>query len=211
MNRRVSGSAVRIIGALALALPFGIVAQGPVPERLSGIVNDYTPATGVSEPWEMHGTWSLKLKEESGKGDFTAVMTMEHPDSWIEANPGSPTNPNVDNPATRSPHTHHITMTEATVTYDPRVCPVDSPPTTVRFVVTGPASVTGNGTPAPFEVAKGLSTLQVCITGGTDVRYSNVSMAFAAMSPASGHFGSQAIHGVVRNSRNSTDHDENRR
>jgi hypothetical protein len=38
--------------------------------------------------------------------------------------------------------------------------------------------------------------LQVCVNGGTDVPYSNVSLVFGA--PASGHFGMSAIHGVVR-------------
>jgi hypothetical protein len=38
--------------------------------------------------------------------------------------------------------------------------------------------------------------LQVCVNGGTDVPFSNVSLVFGA--PASGHFGMSAIHGVVR-------------
>ena len=189
--------AVRIIAVLALELPFGALAQGPTPEHLGGIINDYTAATGVSGPWEMHGTWSLKIDGGSGKADFSAVMTMEHPDSWIAMNPGTLSKPNVNNPATRSPHTHHITMTDATVSYDTSVCPADSPSTTVRLVVIGQPSITGNGTAAPFE-AKGPSMLQVCITGGTEVEFSNVTMAFTSTSPATVHFGSQAIHGVVR-------------
>ena len=189
--------AVRIIAVLALASPFGALAQSPMPEHLGGIINDYTAATGVSGPWEMHGTWSLKIDGGSGKADFSAVMTMEHPDSWIAMNPGTPSKPNVDNPATRSPHTHHITMTDATVSYDTSVCPADSPSTTVRLVVIGQPSITGNGTAAPFE-AKGPSTLQVCITGGTEVEFSNVTMAFTSTSPATVHFGPHAIHGVVR-------------
>ncbi|HTD43454.1 MAG TPA: hypothetical protein VK687_04700, partial [Bryobacteraceae bacterium] len=58
---------VRIIAVLALALPFGALAQGPTPDHLGGIINDYTAATGVSGPWEMHGTWSLKIEGKSGK------------------------------------------------------------------------------------------------------------------------------------------------
>ena len=189
--------AVRIIAALALALPFGALAQSPMPEHLRGIINDYTAATGVSGPWEMHGTWSLKIDGGSGKADFSAVMTMEHPESCIAMNPGTPSKPSVNNPATRSPHTHHITMTDATVSYDTSVCPADSPSTTVRLVVIGQPSITDNGTAAPFE-AKGPSTLQVCVTGGTEVEFSNVTMAFTSTSPAAVHFGSQAIHGVVR-------------
>ena len=68
---------------------------------------------------------------------------------------------------------------------------------TGRFVLNGDADITGNGSPAPFS--KGgtiLSALQVCITGGTDVQFSNITLVLGA--PATGHFGTQAIHGVVR-------------
>jgi hypothetical protein len=197
MNSKSFSSVARTIAALALTLPFGALAQGPMPEHLGGIINDYTAATGVSGPWEMHGTWSLKIDGKSDKADFSAVMTMEHPDSWIAVNPGLPGKPNVDNPAARSPHTHHITMTDAMISYDTSVCPADSPSTTVRLVVIGQPSITGNGSAAPFE-AKGPSTLQVCITGGTEVEFSNITMAFTSSSPATVHFGTQAIHGVVR-------------
>ena len=71
-------------------------------------------------------------------------------------------------------------------------------------MVTGPAYITGNGGPAPFS--KGdtvLSALQVCVNGGTDVPYSNLSLVFGA--PASGHFGMQAVHGVVRETKTDLD------
>jgi hypothetical protein len=61
-------------------------------------------------------------------------------------------------------------------------------------MVTGTVSVTGNGTPAPFE-SKGPSTLQVCITGGSQVPLSNLSLLFVG--PATTHFGTQPIRGVV--------------
>lgn len=202
MGGKIFGWAVRIIAVVALAAPASALAQAPIPEHLSGILNDYTPATGVSGPWEMHGSWSLERKGDSGKADFFVVMTMEHPDYWVLANPTTPpATPTVDNPGLRDPHTHHLKMTEAIITYDPSVCPADSPATTVRFVITGQADITGNGTPAPFQTKGGvttLSTLQVCITGGTEVQFSNLTMTFAAKSPATGHFGSLPIHGVVR-------------
>jgi hypothetical protein len=195
--------AVGIVAGLVLAGPTGALAQAPLPGHLSGILNDYTPATGVGGPWEMHGSWSLKLKGESGKADFSAVMTMEHSDYWIGLNPA-----NVDNPGTRSPHTHHITMTDAVISYDTSVCPVNNPPTTSSgFVVTGQVSITGNGNPAPFE-AKGPTTLQVCITGGAEVQLSNVTLVLTG--PATGHFGGQAIHGVVRIIRKSDERDGDR-
>ena len=53
---------------------------------------------------------------------------------------------------------------------------------------------------APFETNPPSSTLQVCVTGGLDVPFSvtnsNITLVFAG--PATSHFGTQAIHGVVR-------------
>ena len=203
MNSNAYSWVVRVIAVLALALSTSAQAQAPTPQLLGGIINDYTPATGVGGPWEMHGKWSLKPNRETGKVDFSAFMTMEHPDYWIVLNPAE-----VDNPGARSPHTHHITMTNATVSYDTSSCPADNPTTTGRFVVTGPVSITGNGSAAPFET-KGPSTLQVCITGGTEVRFSNVTLVLTG--PATGHFGSQAIHGVARIPRKSDQGDGDRR
>jgi hypothetical protein len=202
MNCKAFTWTLRFIAVLVFAVSNGAQAQAPSPEHLSGIINDYTPATGVSGPWELHGTWSLKLKGESGKADFSAILTMEHDDYWVLANPTTaPATPTVDNPGARSPHTHRIIMTDALVSYDPSVCPADSPATTVRFVVTGPADIAANGTAAPFQTKGGvttLSTLQVCISGGTEVSFSNVTLTFASKSPATTHFGSLPIHGVIR-------------
>jgi hypothetical protein len=73
---------------------------------------------------------------------------------------------------------------------------VDAPTTTARFAVNGMADfITGNGNSAPFEKS-GPTTLQVCVTGGSDVAYSNVTVVMTG--PATGHFGTQPIHGVVR-------------
>jgi hypothetical protein len=212
MDKKLFSWAVRGIAVLAVALPFSASAQGPRPEHFRGIINDYTAATGVSGPWEMHGTWTLKMLHGygNGKADFSMVMTMEHPDSWIALNPGPASAPNIDNIAARNPHTHHITMPDATVSYDTSGCPVDSPATTVRFVVTGQPSITGNGSAAPFE-KKGPSTLQVCVTGGTEVEYSNVTLQFTSTSPATAHFGTQAIHGVVRFPHQPEEQDHDRR
>ena len=98
MDRKVLGWTVRVLAVAAVAIPFSASAQGPRPEQFKGIINDYTAATGVSGPWEMHGSWSLKMLRGygNGKADFSVVMTMEHPDSWIAANPGLPSAPNID-------------------------------------------------------------------------------------------------------------------
>ena len=84
-------------------------------------------------------------------------------------------------------------MTDGVLSTDwASLCPVFSPAATGGFVITGTALVTGNGSPAPFGNP---SPLTVCVLGGESVRYSNVTLRIGT--PASNHFGTQAIHGVV--------------
>jgi hypothetical protein len=198
---------VSAVAVVMLAVGVGALAQAPTPRHLSGLINDYSPETiagKVVGPWEMHGKWSLDLKGRSGLADFSAEMTMELSDHAMDvaiAN-GVVTNgvlTTFDDPETRIPHTHHITMKDAMVSDDTSSCPPYAPPVTTNpgFMVTGPAYITGNGSPAPFSKNDTvLSTLQVCVNGGSDVPLSNVTLVFGT--PASGHFGAQAIHGVVR-------------
>jgi len=175
----------------AVTLTVGLVAAQDLRiVHFKGVINDYSPSTVSGGPWEMRGAWSLDV-QRTGTANFTADLAMETSDYGIS----NSTAVDPANPATRSPHTHHISMTNATVSYDTSGCPVYSPPTTgPGIVVTGTATTTGNGGPATFE-SKGPSTLQVCITGGTQVDYSNMSMVYTG--PATGHFGPQAIHGVI--------------
>jgi len=196
MSSKASGWAVSLVAVLALAAGTGALAldQAPTPDRFGGIINDYTPLIPTANPtgpWEMRGHWSLQLKRDSLKADFSAFMTMELSDYWVWNTNSDPTNP-----AIRSAHTHHFTMTDATVSYDTSGCPANSPGNSARFVVSGTANfITGNGNPGPFE-KNGPTTLQVCITGGTDVQYSNMTLVFTG--PATSHFGTQPIHGAVR-------------
>lgn len=101
----------------------------------------------------------------------------------------------------QSPHTHHIKLTDQPVTWNMDGCPAVSPATLQGFQINGTVSlITGNGSDALFESGAPSTVLQVCITGGEDVQYSvtnsNISMVFSG--PATTHFGTQAIHGVVR-------------
>jgi hypothetical protein len=156
----------------------------------SGMLHDYSPSTVPGGPYEIRGDWSLSI-DRTGTASFSADIAMETSDYGIS----NSTQVDPANPATRSPHTHHISMTNATVSYDMTVCPANSPATTAAgVVVTGPALTTGNGGPATFE-SKGGSTLQVCITGGSEVQFSNIALVYTG--PATGHFGPQPIHGVV--------------
>jgi hypothetical protein len=143
--------------------------------HISGVINDYTPATTVmpNGPWEVRGLWSLKLDEEAGdKADFSASLTMEL---------SSPSD--VNNPSTRMQHTHHLTVIGGYIT-----------PIAGGFEVTGPVTITKDGGPAPAALQG--STLVIDITGGPDVEFSNITLTFK--DGATTHFGPQPIHGVIR-------------
>ena len=187
-----------VIGGLALAAD-----ESRLPAHLSGLLNDYTPPTSTSGPYEMHGKWSLHLNEERGAASFSADMTMEIADF---ANP----DPNHD-PTKLGPHTHHIAVKDAVVHNDltdpinwKTACPTFKPPVTRGFVVTGTAYVTGNGGNPPFGNP---SAVTICVLGGMQnssitapqafIDFSNFTLQFGTSSPASSHFGTQAINGVV--------------
>jgi hypothetical protein len=153
----------------------------PPPVHFSGVINDYTPSNVTpAGPWEIRGPWTLTLEGASGKADFSATLTMALSDY-------TRTPSNVDTtsgPTSRMQHTHHITMEDGVVTQ-----------ITGGFEVSGPVSITKDGSPAPLTA----STLVIDITGGTTVEFSNITLTFeGGTMGAPKHFGPQAIHGVVR-------------
>lgn len=182
-----------MLSGLTLILTAGVMAQGPGPVHYAGLINDYSPSTVKGGPYEIRGKWSLDLHGESGTADFSAAVNMETSDYGITEGIVDPTQP-----ASRGAHTHHIKLTNATVTWNMNGCPGFSPSTTVGFQVNGTVSqLTGNGSNAPFETDPPSSTVQICITGGDTIPYSNFTLVFQG--PATKHFGTQqAIHGVVR-------------
>jgi hypothetical protein len=184
---------VRGVAVLVLAVAIGALAEPGVPRHFGGVINDYTPISGGTTAWEVRGPWSLNLNRDSGTADFSAALTMEL----------SPLGQSTTNVSTASltQHTHHITMDGARVvfeTVETTDCPSFKPPTSGSVLkVMGPASITGNGNViTPFDPSGGTSTLTVCVSGGPNVPYANVTLQFGM--PASTHFGTQAIHGVVR-------------
>jgi hypothetical protein len=197
MKGKTLNSAVGVLSLLSLVSITCASAQERRPVHFSGLINDYSPlsATVKGSPWEMHGQWSLDVHEESGTADFAADMTMS---GFGKTASGAvdPTQP------LQNPHTHHIRLTRAKITWNMTSCPEYLPPSTkMGFQFTDTVSLlTGNGSIAPFEADPPVSTLQVCVTGGDDLRYSvtnsNITLVFSG--PAATHFGSQAIHGVVR-------------
>jgi hypothetical protein len=205
-NRAVVALPALAILAIGIAgLPRALAAdESRLPAHLSGLLNDYTPATAGS-PYEMHGKWSLYLSEERGAAIFSAEMTMETADF---ANAGT----NYD-PTNLNPHTHHISVRDGVIHNDPTdpinwktqcLTPAFKPPVSGGFVVTGTAYVTANGANPPFGNP---SLVTICILGGTQnpsltgaqafVEFSNFTLTFGKGSPASTHFGTQAINGVV--------------
>jgi hypothetical protein len=187
-NARVLITASLLLSATPVCLQ-AQESQFLTPTHFRGVINDFTPITVGTSPWELHGPWSLTLNGESQTAKFSAALTMELSDF-------GQTVANV-NAVARSQHTHHITMTVDTVVYNPTDCPpapAGTPPYTARIEVTGTANIEANGSQAPF----GPSPLQVCIAGGSQVEFSNITLVFTGGSGASGHFGSQAIHGVVQ-------------
>ena len=192
-------AAICILSLLLLVAGTYALAQERRPVHFSGLINDYSPqSAGVKgSPWEMHGQWSMVLHPGWGHADFSADMTMSgFGRTAPPANAVDPTQPLVN------PHTHHIRLTNVSITWDMIGCPTYlTPVPTMGFQLNGTVSLmTGNGSNAPFETVPPTSTLQVCVTGGNDVPYSvpdsNITLVFAG--PATTHFGPQAIHGVVR-------------
>lgn len=192
--------AIRLIAAAALLSSFTLAAgpraaaQQPTPMKFSGLVNDYSPSTVSGGPWEMHGQWTLSINAWSGAADFSADMTMS----------GYGKNSMGDPDATQggqSAHTHHMRLT-GTVTWNTTGCPTYSPGTFGGFQLNGTVSLlTANGSNAKFETSPPSSTLQVCVSGGEgndSVPFSNITLTWGSGSPAISHFGSQTIHGVVR-------------
>jgi hypothetical protein len=181
MKNKVCGWRLLAVAVLVLASSVGALAQTAALTTFSGEINAYSPqatsSTGaVTGPYEIRGPWSLTLKGAS-TGDFSTDLNMEESDGWCMTQNGS----NFD-PAARGAHTHHVTLVNAAVTT-----------ITNGFQVTGSATIMSNGA---ISSTLSPSILTVQVTGGTDRKYSNVTLTF--QSPASGHFGTEPVAGVVR-------------
>ena len=177
-------------GVSGLTLAGDSSSYSPPPVHYAGLINDYTPSAAVTKggPYEMRGRWTLDVDERHGVARFSAAMNMETSDFGITQG-----TVNKDDPTTRGAHTHHISVTDGVVNSDwMTACPKFSPAVTEGFVITGTATITGNGGPPPFGNP---SPVTICVLGAADVKFSNITIAFGT--PASGHFGTQAIHGVV--------------
>lgn len=186
-NKSLVYAAYIIAVVLLVASPQMLSQDLPPSVHLSGLINDYTPVSGVSGPWEMRGEWSLNLRGDSGKATFSASLNMTHSDYWVVLNPEAAD----DNSALtgRHPHTHVITVSDATIT-------------TLAgggFEVSGPVFVTADGSAAPFMSKCSDATpckLTIDVIGGAVLPLSNITLTFTG--PPTTHFGMQAIHGLIR-------------
>lgn len=154
--------------------------------HLTGLINDFTtPAVGS---WVIHGVWSLDMTGGPNAAQFTAELTMERSDLFFNAAPAA-----ANTAGARNPHTHHIIVTDGSVTAIPggfRV--IGQPSETV---------ITGNGAATPFMTMPAntmASTLQIDVTGGDVIAFSNIKLTFGG-DPlgALSHFGPNALAGVV--------------
>ena len=170
----------RTIAVLALAVSVGAQGQswGHKDKKFSGVINAYT-----STPYEVRGPWSLTLKRDGTKADFSAAVNMEFSDGWVLTHTVPPAAPNFDQ-SNRGAHTHHITLVDGEVTQLANG----------GFQVTGTATFTLSGNPGPPTVNPSAVVIQ--ITGGTEVEFSNMTLTF--LPPGSNHFGTSPLSGVVR-------------
>jgi len=158
-----------LVLAIALSARFVTPASAqPVQTKYEGTLSDYVQALGAT--WLVSGSWTIELKGTSGRGSFSASLTM--------VNPATPENP---------AHTHHVTLTDGEIAFDDDWS--DGPQ---RFTITGAAEITGNGGVAGYSGAP----ITVMLSGGNGKKYSNVSLTFG--DPASGHFGTSALVGTVK-------------
>lgn len=175
---------LRWMGWMALVLlGSSLVALAQAPGRLTGIIGDYTLQTSTDGPWVVRGEWSLQLTN-AGTANFSAALTM------VRSDEGAINHGGLDDTLARKAHVHHIWMNNASISS-----------ITNGFKVVGPATITVNGSPA-FSP----SQLEVDITGGSLVKFSNIKLLF--QNPAAGHFGTQAINGVVRHVESASEDDQ---
>ena len=153
-----------LVVLLALTAAATLPAQNASSQKFEGILNDYSDAANAAGAWHMAGEWSVHIKGNSGKADFVASIAM------------------VRVPSGASPHTHHVTLSNAGVT---------ELANGTGYRIEGQPTITVSGNLAPFTG----SPTTIDIIGGTAVLPSNIRVAFQG--GAAGHFGADPVEGVV--------------
>jgi hypothetical protein len=187
--RRVTSVETRLWGrskravALSVLLMIGLgagapaVAQEGAAARVAGTFNDHiwVEMGSGAGAWQVGGEWTAQLNRQGTKADFIGSLLGVRSDLWVLQTNADPTSP-----AVRTPHTHHVGLLNADIAVIPN-----------GIRLTGAAIITTNGSVAPFSG----SPVQVDITGGALIRFSNIKLTF--LGPAVEHFGSQAYDGIV--------------
>lgn len=162
MNSSILWRVAAVCAAVLASSTIG-TAQTSEQTKVSGVINDYTAALDAGGPWHVTGEWRVWVKGDSGKGDFSAALSMVRADN-----------------ATRAAHTHHVMLVDGDVTRTPN-----------GFRITGAAGITSNGNLAGFSE----SLVQIEVTGGGALPFSNVTVTFGGAAAA--HFGDLPLDGVV--------------
>ncbi len=168
---------VSLLVTMALTMGSHAFAQDSPQTHISGTINDYVwvEAGAGAGAWHVTGQWAAKVKPGSGKGEFIGSLLGVRSDLWVLETFADPANP-----ALRTPHTHHIGLVDADVTVIPNGIRLE-----------GTAIITANGSVAPYSG----STVRVDITGGGQLRFSNIRLTF--LGTAVEHFGPQPYDGLV--------------
>ena len=127
MHSRILRRAVSL-AAITVALGGQGFAQAPAQNKFEGTITDYVQAGGIT--WLVSGQWSLQIKGSSGRGDFTASLSMVN-----AAAPGTPA------------HTHFLKLVDGDVVEAAN-----------GFTLSGGAEITGNNgnlawADSPIDVA----------------------------------------------------------
>ena len=168
-------SRVASIAAIVVALSGQGLAQSAAPKELSGTIHDYLVTNG--ERWHVSGEWFLQVKGDKSTGDFSAMFIGVPRDK-------PPLFPNS------GPHTHFVSIV------DGQVAVTEDENGRLILTISGAGIFTGNGN---LQSAYSGSHVEVTITGGNTIRYSNFGMTISA--PASEHYGDETFHGVVTRQR----------
>jgi hypothetical protein len=168
--------AVALIATTTVLMASAASAQDAPLMRVTGLLADHVwvDMGAGAGAWQVSGTWSARVSGSSGKGEFVAAILGVRSDLWVQQTGANPQT------TTRSPHTHHVALLDATVS---------AIPGGIRLA--GNAIITTNGNIANFSG----SLVVVDITGGNTVQLSNMQLTFLGAS--AGHFGSHTYDGVV--------------
>jgi hypothetical protein len=168
--------AVALIATTTVLMASAASAQDAPLMRVTGLLADHVwvDMGAGAGAWQVSGTWSARVSGSSGKGEFVAAILGVRSDLWVQQTGANPQT------TTRSPHTHHVALLDATVS---------AIPGGIRLA--GNAIITTNGNIANFSG----SLVVVDITGGNTVQLSNMQLTFLGASTE--HFGSHTYDGVV--------------